>query len=80
MTSFTKIPLYTNSIPFIPPDYIRKFINLKSINPDVKLMAAFGGWNAGSEVFSSLASNEYSRYNFAVNIASFLSKWGFDGT
>jgi chitinase len=67
------------NFPLFPTGYIQKFINLKKINPNVKLMAAFGGWNAGSEVFSSMASNDYSRYNFAVNAASFLAKWGFDG-
>jgi GH18 family chitinase len=42
-------------------------------------MAAFGGWNAGSETFSQMASNENTRNAFAMNAASFLFKWGFDG-
>lgn len=42
-------------------------------------MAAFGGWNAGSEVFSQMAAHENSRSAFALNAASFLLKWGFDG-
>lgn len=52
---------------------------LKAINPNVKLLAAVGGWNHGSETFSQMASTDETRYNFAVNVASFLTKWGFDG-
>lgn len=60
-------------------DYIRKFIGLKAINPNVKLLAAVGGWNQGSENFSQMASAEFTRHAFAINAASFLLKWGFDG-
>lgn len=60
-------------------DYIRKFMKLKSINPDVKLLAAVGGWNQGSEVFSQIASDETTRNAFAISAADFLLKHEFDG-
>lgn len=60
-------------------DYIGKFMKLKSINPDVKLIAAVGGWNQGSTVFSQIASSEATRNAFAFNVVNFLVKHGFDG-
>ncbi|CAO1336600.1 unnamed protein product [Diamesa serratosioi] len=59
--------------------FIKKFIALKSQNPNVKLMAAVGGWNMGSAVFSQLASNAISRANFAKNTVAFLRLHKFDG-
>lgn len=42
-------------------------------------MAAVGGWNLGSAVFSQLASNVTSRVNFAKNTVAFLRLHKFDG-
>lgn len=60
-------------------DNIRKFIELKKINPAVKLLAAVGGWTAGSERFSKMASTDATRKAFATNSLNFLNKFGFDG-
>ena len=52
---------------------------MKSQNPNVKLMAAAGGWNLGSAVFSQLAANATTRVNFAKNVVAFLRLHKFDG-
>lgn len=35
-------------------DLFPSFINLKMINPNVKLLVSMGGWNQGSEVYSNV--------------------------
>lgn len=52
---------------------------MRSINPNVKLMAAVGGWNFGSTVFSHIAASPELRARFASNVAEFLAQWKFDG-
>ena len=42
-------------------------------------MAAAGGWNLGSAVFSQLAANATTRVNFAKNVVAFLRLHKFDG-
>lgn len=54
-------------------------MKLKSINPDVKLLAAVGGFDQGSTNFSQIAAEERTRNAFATNAENFLLKHGFDG-
>lgn len=58
---------------------IKKFIGLKSKNPNVKLLAAVGGWNEGSAKFSAVAGDAAKRKAFAANAATFCKNHGFDG-
>ncbi|CAG0902012.1 unnamed protein product [Cyprideis torosa] len=60
-------------------DNYRKFVALKQTNPDLKLMIAVGGWNAGSVVFSQMAANQASRATFVQSCVSFLQTYKFDG-
>lgn len=55
------------------------FVALKKKNPHLKTMVASGGFNAGSTVFSQMASNPGSRANFVRNAVTFVRKYGFDG-
>lgn len=58
---------------------IRDFISLRNRNPAAKFLAAFGGWNFGSQVFSDMALNAQYRTNFANSVKQFLDRHGFDG-
>jgi chitinase len=86
---YTFFGINTNDIISLDPylDYaenwgrnnIKKFISLKTQNPDVKLLAAIGGWNFGSTQFSLLAADATLRNQFANNALKFLRTYGFDG-
>ena len=59
--------------------YMKHFIELKSMNPNVKLLASIGGWNAESNLFSGIAANPATRTKFSQNVAKFCNDHGFDG-
>nr|XP_019543590.2 chitinase-3-like protein 1 [Aedes albopictus] len=58
---------------------IRRFNDLKSSNPNLKTLVAVGGWNEGSQRFSTVAQNPILRKRFALDAARFCSYHGFDG-
>ena len=58
---------------------IRDFINLKNQNSSIKLIAAIGGWNAGTTEFSRMANNATARSNFVNKALNLTTKYGFDG-
>jgi chitinase len=58
---------------------IKKFNDLKKINPKLKTLAAVGGWNEGSGNFSVVAKSPAKRRRFAREAAQFVLKHGFDG-
>uniref|UniRef100_A0A1B0DN93 chitinase n=1 Tax=Phlebotomus papatasi TaxID=29031 RepID=A0A1B0DN93_PHLPP len=58
---------------------IRKFNELKNINPKLKTIAAVGGWNEGSVTFSKVANDATRRKNFVKSAVEFLEKFHFDG-
>lgn len=58
---------------------IREFMTLRQQNPSVILMAAVGGYNFGSEIFSLLARNPAARTNLARNAVNFMRLHGFNG-
>jgi chitinase len=58
--------------------YINKLLTLKSQNPNLKFIAAVGGYNeALVPAWSSLAANF--RSNFAKNVLFFLQKYNLNG-
>jgi chitinase len=61
-------------------DLIRQLVALKSRNPNLKVMAAVGGYNPGLDgVWPSMAGNSGARNNFASNVLPFLQNNGLDG-
>ena len=54
-------------------------MNLKSKNPNLKVMLAIGGWKMGTAPFTQIASSASSRNTFAQNALRFLRKHHFDG-
>lgn len=57
----------------------KKFTNLKTYNPNLKVMIAVGGWNEGSKRFSKMVESSSGRLRFVRGALSFLRKHGFDG-
>ena len=53
--------------------------DLKTANPDLKILLAIGGWNHGSEPFTDMVSTQSNIDQFAVNSLTFLRTHGFDG-
>jgi chitinase len=58
---------------------IKKFNELKLVNPKLKTLAAVGGWNEGSHKFSVAAKDPAMRTRFVKTSMKFLLKHGFDG-
>lgn len=55
-------------------------MSLKSRNPNLKFMAAVGGYNEGlASAWSNLAGNSGARNNFASNVLSFLQSNNLNG-
>ena len=59
---------------------INKFLQLKSINPDVKLLVALGGWNDSRlPKYSVMLADPAKRTAFVNHAVQFISQYGFDG-
>lgn len=58
---------------------MRQFNDLKYANPALKTLVAVGGWNEGSQKFSTVAQSALLRTRFAQDAARFCSYHGFDG-
>ncbi|XP_076310082.1 uncharacterized protein LOC143225125 isoform X2 [Tachypleus tridentatus] len=57
----------------------KKFVGLKSYNPELKTMIAVGGWNEGSERFSQMVADYTNRQHFIHSVIRYLREYGFDG-
>uniref|UniRef100_A0A0P6JA01 Chitinase-3-like protein 1 n=1 Tax=Heterocephalus glaber TaxID=10181 RepID=A0A0P6JA01_HETGA len=53
--------------------------SLKKRNPSLKTFLSVGGWNFGSQRFSSIASSTQRRKTFIKSVPKFLRAHGFDG-
>ncbi|RDY24656.1 peroxiredoxin [Romboutsia maritimum] len=63
---------------FVPtPDFLKQLINLKSLKPDLQVIAAIGGW--GVDGFSDAALTPTSRYNFARQANQLIKDYNLDG-
>ncbi len=58
-------------------DKIRALVELKKINPDLKILLSVGGW--GAEGFSDAALTPESRLKFAKSGSLMIREYGFDG-
>lgn len=67
------------SWPFNRTDLYSQLIGLKSMNPELKVHLAVGGYSMGTWPWESLTSSPSIMQAFAVNAASFLRTHGFDG-
>lgn len=59
--------------------FVENFNLLKSQNPSLKTLAAVGGWNQGSGLYSTVAASPTLRKNFIDSSIAFLENYGFDG-
>ncbi|XP_073847079.1 probable chitinase 10 [Musca autumnalis] len=58
---------------------IKKTMELKKLNPDLKVLAVVGGWNEGSDKFSAMARDPSRRRAFIDSAVAFIKQYGFDG-
>ncbi|GAB6024069.1 hypothetical protein CHUAL_008782 [Chamberlinius hualienensis] len=58
---------------------INRFVNLRNINPALKVSVAIGGWNEGSQKYSAMAASASSRATFVQSAVSFCLKYDFNG-
>lgn len=57
----------------------QRTMDLKLINPKLKVLIGVGGWNHGPGPFSIMVHNVTMRRNFVKNSLEFLKKHKFDG-
>lgn len=68
----------------VSSDIYRNIGNVKSRNPDIKILIALGGWTfsdpgPSQSIFPTLVSNAANRAIFIANLLRFLSEYGYDG-
>ena len=59
------------------PRRLRSIVDLKSINPDLKVMLSVGGWGSGR--FSEMAADDQRRMSFANDCLRVVEEFGLDG-
>ena len=59
------------------PSYLNQLVNLRVEKPDLKVIAAIGGW--GADGFSDAALTPTSRYNFARQAQQLMNQYNLDG-
>ncbi|XP_037088510.1 probable chitinase 2 isoform X2 [Pollicipes pollicipes] len=60
-------------------DYYKKFVQLKRLNPRLKVTIAIGGWVEGSKKYSNMAMDPAKRATFINSTIDFITTHGFDG-
>eukprot|EP00106_Octopus_bimaculoides_P005001 XP_014772443.1 PREDICTED: acidic mammalian chitinase-like [Octopus bimaculoides] len=73
-------PTYPNdeSRPWMKGLYERT-LNLKKINPSLKILISLGGWDMGSAPFTAMVANAANRKDFIDHAITWMRKRGFDG-
>jgi chitinase len=54
-------------------------IDLKKINPNLKILLAVGGWTMESTDFSNMVTTDAARASFVTTSIAYLKKHKFDG-
>ncbi|GAB1605895.1 acidic mammalian chitinase-like isoform X1, partial [Argonauta hians] len=57
----------------------KQIVNLKNINPALKVVLSVGGYSAGNRPFSQLAESPTKRRHFIRQSITFLRRYSFDG-
>jgi len=57
----------------------RRTTALKSQNPALKVFISVGGWDAGAQGFSRMASSAGNRATFISSVVAFMNTYAFDG-
>jgi GH18 family chitinase len=71
--------IFVNEDLDIGREFIKHFIELKSKNPDCKMLASLAGGDFISQRFSEIASTPEGRSALARNSLDFLNQYDFDG-
>lgn len=58
---------------------LKRFTQLKSANPKLKVMVAMGGYNEGSSRYSVIAASPTLRSALVESVIKFMGDYGFDG-
>nr|WBR46446.1 putative chitinase 18 [Pestalotiopsis sp. CR013] len=68
----------------IPSELYKSMGDVKSKNPDLKLVISIGGWTFRDPgdyqaIFPTMVSNSANRANFITNLLKWLAEYGYDG-
>ena len=65
----------------IGQEFYKKFTDLKSQNPSLKTMLAFGGWGDSNinDKYSQLVSSSQNIETFVLSVVQLLVEFNFDG-
>ncbi|KAK8752693.1 hypothetical protein OTU49_006905, partial [Cherax quadricarinatus] len=83
--SFIGINETTYTIKSLDPEYdinrkaLERFVNMKSLNPRLKVLVAVGGWTEGSTKYSAMAKDHINRKAFINSAVQFIQQHKLDG-
>ncbi|KAG7160183.1 chitinase 2-like 3 [Homarus americanus] len=83
--SFVGLDETSLTIKSLDPEYdfnkkaLERFVNMKSLNPRLKVLVAIGGWTEGSKKYSAMAKTAASRKTFIKSAVKFIQEHKFDG-